>query len=304
MKRKIVKQGSGAYTISLPISWIRENKIDKESELDLITKGKSIILNSNNSITGGEIKIDVSNLNDKIIYLYINALYAKGIDEISFTSNKDISRQLIEALGNVIGYALVAQKNNTYTIKDVSGTNYPDLDEIFKRVFQMILFFYESSINDIFGKQEETLESLDSRDIEVNKFCLYLQRAVNKKSYDDTINARILSTYSFSLEKVSDEIDRSWRTNLKYKVKKTPELKEIMLLVKQGLEEVFDLYYQFNPVKIDKIYTLRNQVRERGEKLSKKSDTNTIRFIRHIIKLIEEAADLTHLTLMKKLETN
>ena len=67
------------------------------------------------------------------------------------------------------------------------------------------------------------------RDREVNKFCLFLQRAINKSSYPDVVNSRALFSYSYMLEKIGDEVERLWRTNIKNKIKKTKEFKEIFL---------------------------------------------------------------------------
>ncbi len=300
MKRKVIKQGNQAYTITLPIEWVRKNKIDGKSELDLIESGKSLIINSSNAIEGGTVKVDFSGLNYKGIYRTINALYAKGADEIIITANSDISQLLFKAASNNLGYALVSGEKGNYVIKDISGTNYSNLDQIFKRVFQMILFFYDSAIEDVFGKKEEDLEHLNARDQEVNKFCLYLQRAINKMSYEDAVNGRILFTYSFALEKIGDEIMRLWRTDIKYDVKKSKNIQELSNLVKKNLEEAFDSYYQFNLAGIEKIHEIRDKIREGSMTLST-THAPTARFIRHLVKIAEDCADLSHLTIMRKL---
>src|SRR3989338_282246 len=300
MKRKVIKQGNQAYTITLPIEWVRQHKIDKKSEVDMIESGKSLVVNSDNPISGGSVTIDLEGLNDKAIYRIINSLYAKGIDEIIVKSKKDISKPLLRAGSNNLGFALVSQDKDGYIIRDISGANYTSLDEIFKRVFQMILFFYDSAIEDIFGKEEETQESLTARDLEVKKFCLYLQRAINKMSYQDSINGRILFTYSFELEKIGDEIMRLWRTNIKYDVRKSKKLEEFAGLIKKTLEETFDSYYQFNLKRIEVVHIIRDKIREKSMSLAT-SHANTMRFIRHLVKIAEECADLSHLTLMRKL---
>jgi phosphate uptake regulator len=300
MKRKVIKQGNQAYTITLPIEWIRSHKIDRKSEVDITESGKSLIINSDNPVSGGSVSLDIENLNERAIYRIINALYAKGVDEIRVKSSKDASKILLKAGSNNLGFALVSQENNSYIIRDVSGTNYSNLDEIFKRVFQMILFFYDSAVEDIFGKEEEKLENLTSRDLEVNKFCLYLQRAINKMSYQDSINGRVMFTYSFELEKIGDEIMRLWRTNIKYSVKKSKKLKEFSALIKKALEETFDSYYQFNTGKIEMVHLIRDKIREESMPLAT-SDSTTTRFVRHLVKIAEECADLSHLTLMRKL---
>jgi hypothetical protein len=69
-----------------------------------------------------------------------------------------------------------------------------------------------------------------------------------------------------------------------------------MEIVKLGLEEAFDLYYRFDSKKIEKIYHLREKARAKMDKM--KLDSITARFMRHNVKIIEDAADLIHLTIM------
>jgi Na+/phosphate symporter len=199
-----------------------------------------------------------------------------------------------------MGYAIVSQEKNKYVIKDIGPVDFDNLDEIFKRVFQMVILFYEAAMQDIFDKQSETIENLRNRDLEVNKFCLYLQRAINKMHYEDPIQARTLFCYSFELEKIGDEIQRLWRTSIKHKIKKTDKIKELVNLSKKSLEMSFDYYYKLNKGKISEIYELREKIRRDSQKLTK-LDTQTARFVRHLVKITEDAGDLIHLTLIKNL---
>ncbi len=300
MKRKIIKQANQAYTITLPIEWVRKNNISGKSEIDLSVEGKSIIINSQNLVAGGKAKIDLSGMDATSVYRHLSALYAKGIDEIEVTSKEDVSSKITTAMNYLIGFAFVSQEGTRYIIKDLGGEKESDLDEIFKRVFQIVLLFFESAIKDIFGKQEETIESLKARDLEVNKFCLFLQRAINKMSYPDPINGRALFTYSYALEKIGDEIERMWRTNIKHDIKKSPALKKLVEDSYEGLAKAFDFHFQFNSNRIDSVYNIREKVRIESLKI-KGINGNTFRFVRQAVKIVEDAADLSHLTLIMKL---
>ena len=119
-------------------------------------------------------------------------------------------------------------------------------------------------------------------------------------SYTNIINGRLLFTYSFELEKIGDEIQRLWRTDIKNNVKKDLEIKELGRITQKGLEIAFESFYQFNQKKTEEMYKLRDKARQEAMKLTK-FDKHTIRFARHIIKIIEDATDLSHLTLMLKL---
>jgi len=297
MKRNIIKQANQAYTITLPIKWIRENKLDRGSEIDVSVNEKSLLISTSNPNETRKVSLNLDDVSGRTVRNHILSLYAKGVDEITLLSEKDISSEIALALNNIIGFALISKEKNKYHIVDLNAGSYQHLDEIFKRVFQMTILFYESAIKDIFKDQKETLESLKTRDTEVNKFCLYLQRAINKSLYNDVIRSRVIFTYSFALEKISDEIERLWRTNIKYSPKKSKELKSLAELSKEGLEEAYDLFYRPSPEMIDKIYEKREKVRENSIKLRIK-DPNAHRMVRHIVKIIEDAADLIHLTIM------
>lgn len=297
MIRKVIKQANQAYTITLPIEWVRENNIDKNPEIEVSLQDKSLIITNNKEVSVKKEKIILENSERIGLGRRIHALYAKGVDEIEIISKEDISSKLTEVMAELIGYAVVSQSKTSYVIKDVGGGNYSNLDEIFKRVFQMILIFYESAIEDIFGKETETELSLSNRDKEINKFCLFLERAINKMSYSDPIKGKALFTYSFSLEKIGDEIHRLWKANINSKTKKTEKLKELLLLSKEGLDLSFDFYYSKEMAVAEKIYKTKEKVRKNSETLSKQESFD---FARHAIKIVEDSADLNHLNLIMK----
>lgn len=298
MKRRIIKQANQAYTITLPVEWVRKHKLEAGSELDLSISEKSLIISTSSEVEVKSITLNIDKWQGRNIRNHILALYAGGIDEIKINSDQDISREITAALNNVIGFALVSRENNLYIIKDLNS-RYQHLDEIFKRVFQMVLLFYDSAIKDIFGEEIEELESLKLRDIEVNKFCLYLERAINKGSYQDNIKGRTLFTYSFALEKIGDEIERFWKDNIKFKPKKPEKLREMAEISKEGLSKAFDSYYRSSVTLIEDIYILREKVREDMTRIKFK-DPNAVRLSRHIIKIIEDAVDLNFLNIIIK----
>jgi len=298
MRRKVIKQANQAYTITLPIDWVRENEIDKTRELEIETHEKTITLTNPGKTARKKVVINTTGASVQEMYRIINALYAKGIDEIELTTDECTSK-ISEALNNTIGYALVSKEKDTFIIKDIGGTTHENLDEIFKRTFQMILSFFSSAIEDIFKENEETLPGLKARDREINKFAHYLQRAINKKSYPDQIKGRVLFTYSFELEKMGDEIERLWRTHIKYKINTTKEIEKLAKDSLRVVEKVFESYFIENTKNPVEVYKMRNKLREDSMKI--KDNAITTRAVRHIVKIAEEAVDLTHLNLMMKL---
>lgn len=301
MRRSVIKQASQSYTVTLPIAWVRKTGVDKSREVDVNEVEKALVISTTNVVAGEKIALDAKGMGSRSLYLHVNALYARGVDEIEITSDKDISSKLIGHLDQTIGYAVVKQRGNTCVIRDMSGSSSQDLDEIFKRVFQMVLSFYDAAIEDIAWKSNETFEGLKVRDHEVNKFALYLQRAINKLGYPDSVQGRTLFAYSFMLEKLGDEVERLWRCHLEKGIKTTPALVALMRQSRAVLEEAFHIYYQHKTSRIDDLYKLRNAVREAAAQLGK-LDPITADAVRHIIKIADDCGDLTQLSLMKTLK--
>ena len=296
MKRKVVKQAGGAYTITLPIEWVRDNGIKKGCEVDLKINGKSLHIRNEGDVKVKKIKINVSGFNFKKVYLHLNSLYSAGFDEIEVVSDKDISSLLVRAVDSLLGYALVSSCEGKCVLKDIGGGGNADLNEIFKRVFQAVLQFYENCIDDIFGEEKETQEGSSMRDKEINKLCLYLERSINKMSFGNSTYERSLFTYAFELERIADNIIRLWRANIIDKPKKSGKLNDLALDVKKMLANSFDLFYNFNSTYLEKSYTLRENVRKAGG-FSKGEE----RLSRYMFEINESVVDLNPLILMMRL---
>lgn len=299
MRRKIIKQAGQAYTVTLPIEWVRSNGLKAGSEVEIKTNEKSILISTDSHAESKKVIVDFTGLHERTIMNTISALYGQGADEIKITSKENIGEAVRKAINNIMGFALVSESKGEYIIKEINSGDYRHLDEIFKRVFQIIIAFYDSAINDIFGDEKESLASISLRDIEVNRLCLYLQRAINKSSYDDVVKSRAIFTYSFALEKISDEIERLWRTNIKYMPKKPKELKMLAQMSCDGFGKAFEVFYQYSPHLMEELYSIREKVREKSS-LIKSTDSNVLRMVRHIVKIVEDSADLNHLAIMIK----
>jgi phosphate uptake regulator len=297
MKRKIIRQAGGAFTMTLPIDWVRANKLSEKSEVEVVTEGRTLTVSNGGSVSNKKTRLDADSFSSKNLYRYVNALYALGYDEIEIYSKKDISSSLIKLLNSLIGYVLVSSEGERYVIKDIGGGCNSDLDEVFKRAFQSVLLFYDSAIRDIFGKKEETKESLRVRDLEVNKLCLYLQRAINKMSYSNPVRGRVLFSYSVNLEQLGDEVCRLWRYSIDDKRLANISSKKMLELSKSCLESSFDLFYSPNSSRLEALYELREKLRR---EIGSFKIPNKLTY--QALRVAEGAVDLSHLTLMMNLE--
>ncbi len=297
MRRKLVKQAGQAFTLTLPIDWIRNNGLEAGDEVNLIDRGKSILVKSGKKTVTGIMDFNIKGFSKRMKYTYINSAYALGVDEIDLETEEGYFHDLSQNMG----FALVSQKGEKSIIKDLGGVAPENMDEIFKRAFQMLMEFYDKASDDIFEGNKESIKILNKIDGEINKFTLFVERSIMKLSYPSSTTGRIMFAYSFELEKMGDEILRLWRSGIKLKIEKSKKVKDIVQLGRDALQKSFEVYYQTNHTKIKELFEIKDLVKVKLSKLGK-IDSDTMQFLMHAVKIIDDSCDLIQLALMRKIK--
>jgi phosphate uptake regulator len=310
MNRKLIEQGKGAFTITLPVSWIREHNLKGGDEIQLLQKEEGILISTQKKIAQKKIEIDNIKFTRRIGRVHLNAAYASGFDEIHLLKKIEPND-----LYQNMGFAIM-QASHTYVIKDISGVTTTDIADVFKRVFQMVLSFYTECYEDIFENNLKNQEILSERDAEINKFCNYLLRCLAKHEAQSALEGKILFTYAFCLEQISDEIMRFWRCASSAYI--TQETQELALKIKEHLQNVFIAFYTYKDVSI--IYETKNSLRKgilesmetlvqlkknlptKKTKQKKEDSPHQLEPYLRMLKIVELSTDLTPLTLMMRFE--
>ncbi|MGM5480341.1 MAG: AbrB/MazE/SpoVT family DNA-binding domain-containing protein [Nanobdellota archaeon] len=297
MKRKIVKQAGKAYTITLPISWVRERGLDAGDEIELIAQERNLLLETKQTTTQSKRTLSTKGLPLATKYSFIAATYARGIDELTVKTDDSTFPNINEYLG----YVVIGQSNNIFTIQDINTSINEDLDLIFKRTFQIILKYFTQASNDICGKQESNYTKIRNIDSEINKLSFFLQRAVMKKNISSSAQGKIYFAYSYALEKIGDEILRLWRLMTEEKVVVDDNLKEIFSLVEKTLNKSFSLYYCFDIKLLKELRVLKEQFRTKAFSSFSKNRSYSLMLL-YLTKIFDDSYDLTHLSLMHHFE--
>lgn len=204
MKRKLVKQGAATMMISLPSKWVKENKLEKGSEVEVLEEGNCIKILSK----GKEDFVQKSKLNiDRLAPLVnrtIMAEYIKGIDELEVNfSEKGAARKLQkEILNELLGFEIVKQSNNYLLIKDITGTEKRGIFEFVNRIFLILDSMAEELIMAI--EKKEDFDTVIEIDNSVNKFSNYCLRILNKYGYEDHSKTSQMYGIILLLEEIGD----------------------------------------------------------------------------------------------------
>jgi len=176
MKRKLVKQGNNALTVTLPKKWLDKYNLKagnevfiKEHEPEIIITAKPVDKEKKETIYLDKYK--------NILQKYIHSLYRQGVTEIEITySDPQLINQVHKIISkNIIGYEIIEQHKNKAIIKSVAEIKEGNYDIMFRRIFRINNSMFESIEN------QESLESLEKTN---NKLCNYCRRYISKRLYE------------------------------------------------------------------------------------------------------------------------
>jgi len=209
--RRLQRIGS-SYLVSLPKEWIVENSLDKNNEVELETSQSSIwITHNKESRPAKEVIISYPLPEEENIVADITGAYLFGYDMIKIMSKTSIPIKdrdnIRNSMRRLVGMEIVEEDANTVTMQFLLDATSLNPQKILKRMSTIVLGMFNDVLNSLKSNDKSTLQTLSSRDIEVNRQYFLLVRLIRSTMVDQKL-ARI-----FNLENI-DVLDYRLAANL------------------------------------------------------------------------------------------
>ncbi len=212
MRRKLIKQGLGGVTLSLPIKWVRDNNLEGGDEIILEEDENKLILSSTET-KGKKIKeVTLDTTNKNHLRSVIASAYKAGYTEIILNSKQKVSLKLLnEIVNSFTGLELVDQSEKSVTIKSFIITEEQEVEKLIIKMFQIT-----KTIASAFQEQNPDINYIESLALtnmrKIRDHCL---RAINTnkyggdKSYDYYDLVTILEKSSAEFYNLNKEVIKS-----------------------------------------------------------------------------------------------
>jgi len=318
MKRRLIKQGVGALTITLPKEWISKCRLEAGDEIDMEEHDKTLFLR-----TDGKSKsllkkiINIDNFNQPLIWRHIISAYRLGYDEIivkfsdinkvydiKFSSLGALEKRgkmgVIEVVQDVvsrcIGLEVIDQEDNFCVVKDLGETSEKEFDNTLRRIFFLLLSMAEDSLEGFIDVKKNLKQTVISSDTNIDRFQDFCLRVLNKKCYKIYNKTSLIYSVLLMLESIGDEYKRIALHHAEMKNTKTNQrLIDIYEDVNKLLNLYYELFYKFDEKKINDIY-------EFDERLHKDIEASKLRLndiekeiLHHLKKIRKFIMDLLQL---------
>ncbi|MEK6918648.1 MAG: hypothetical protein AABW73_01280 [Nanoarchaeota archaeon] len=255
MKRKLVQQGASTMMISLPSKWVKANNLIKGSEVDMDEKGKEIVIST--SIKKDNEKKAVVDLSgyDLLINRVIVSLYLKGYEEVEliFKNREEMKKVKKHVLEELLGFEVIKQEQNKMIIRDLTGFEKQNIDDVIKRIFFVLDGMLEDLINAV--NKKESLDGIVDLDSSINKLTHFSLRILNSKGYSQADKTEEFYGMISILEQIGDLIKQLVMDLTKDKLS-TNQL-EVIRKIRLLLDIFCKILFKFNKeeaVKFAKLY--------------------------------------------------
>lgn len=325
MKRKIIKQGHNAYTITLPTTWVKDLNLKAKGEVDIIENGNQLIVSAKKNSNKNSISFDIANLPIPILWKYISTIYREGYDEIvikfsdpfkkyenaySYSTayaednritgeQKNILPTIQDMVNRFIGIEIIDFSKEQCTIRQMEEPSDKQFDSSVKRIFFIIDQFFQDLIQAMENDDFRVLEETHLTDTNLDRFHDFCCRVLNKTGSHSPHKSQLTFTTLYLLEMLADE----FKSISDYLLKNgKPKNKKAILQFSQVIYKQFQLYkelfYSFDHQKIIEIYNTSFKCFKASPKFYAKKGANSEQEVfYHLRKISEYIYSLTELCL-------
>jgi len=322
MKRKIIKQGHGAFTLTLPTGWVKRLNIKAKDEVDVLEEGNQLIIDARKNSDKNSISFDISDLPIPIIWKYFSVIYREGYDEIivKFSDpykkyenaygfitpySKDQTAQnncktvfptIQDIVNRFIGIEIIDFKNNCCIIKQMEEPSGKQFENSIRRIYSIIDQFFLDLISAIEKNDFRVLEETHLSDVNLDRFHDFCCRILNKTSLKSPGKSQLIFSSLYLLELLADEFKHISNFILdKKKISGTNILLNFSKIVYKQFKIYEQIHFKFDHNLIKEAYNLSFNLFRDCTKLYKKDIETEV--IYHLRKISEYIYSLTELRL-------
>lgn len=237
--RRIQLTGGSTYIISLPSKWIKDNRLEKGSELTIEeTNGNLFLSHGSQEKTelvkkiNVEGKVDLENFQRALTSIYIS-----DFDTLMIKSSQYIDQQLRETVRKfsrlVMGVEIFEESSRTIILQNVLDPASFPMSNAVRRMSLNVETMIGDVIKGIDDNDLGLMESVINRDDDVDRYQLYVYRAVNRRKSENE-NSIFFLIFSRILERIADHAVNICKIWSSAGISDTPISKKISEFLKQS----------------------------------------------------------------------
>ncbi|MBN2111789.1 phosphate uptake regulator PhoU [Candidatus Woesearchaeota archaeon] len=279
MKRKVIKQGNGTLTVTLPKYWTQEIGLKGGDEIDILAVEDGLLLSTSYHTKEKTMSLNIDNMERLPLTKLLIACFEQGYDSITLTFSKskikswshgeegvtDLIRSFISVL---IGFEVLSETKTSIKIGNLSE-KHTNFENILSRAFFLLEEYIDHLISAMKSNDLADLKNRENRHDNITKLLVLGRRMI----YEDTMQSKAQAinyfTIMHSLDKVTDFIRWAYKNTFDSNKKVSKEIIQLAEKAKEYLELYRHFFYKFDYKLINSLDSLRGEVKKLYIKSSK-----------------------------------
>jgi phosphate uptake regulator len=151
MRRKLIKQGAGGCTLTLPVKWVRENNLKPGDEIDIVQEENKLEISSSTSkkqLKSTQLKLEPGSFTP--YRSLIGGLYRGGFDKIEISyDDPAVLEALQEAMQMLVGFDILDITQKKCSVRALVDTSSTDVHSHTLKMVHIINTIMQIMQNDI-----------------------------------------------------------------------------------------------------------------------------------------------------------
>ena len=290
MKRKLIKQALGGYTIYLPKKWVDRKGLKEGQEVNVIETDSGLVIGSD---AKGKKKITLSldSEEKENIKPLLTHLYRKGFDTIVL---ENIDEKLLAKIKTIVkdlllGFEIVEKTDTSVTIKNISEPEPGKYDMMLRRIFLILQENIDILIKDFEDNSFKSWKEIGELRDSLDSYVLFCRRVIIQEKFErDSLLDWELLTF---LMHISHAMYYLYNYAHQNKIRKDEKLIYFVRNLKDYFGLYYDAFYKEDVKYIHKIMSQQTKFHF-GELIkllqkSEKSNTIVLSYLKEIYRLIQ-----------------
>jgi antitoxin component of MazEF toxin-antitoxin module len=253
MRRKLVKQGQNALTVTIPAIWTKSNHLKAGDEIEIEQIESDLLITTEYKHKKEETKLKLETNDFYFIKGSIKTLYRLGYDLIEINFKTKIQEKHIkETVDTLLGFEIVDEKKDQIVIENITEPMEEKQEVLLRRIFLITKETFEIIINDIklnANKKNRfnNLNLVKELTLRADKYDGFCRRSISKRRFEEKKIVFYWEMYQrllliqYSLNNIYQTLETEKPNKISIKLIETIEF------IKQQYLVLYKIYFQNEP---------------------------------------------------------
>ena len=181
MRRKLIPQGIGGYTIYLPKKWVTKKGLQNNDSVEVIETGPDLVVRAQKQVQKAmTLNMEGAPGEWDLRVLLLHA-YRKDYERITITAEKELDLALIGDIVNrlLLGFAITEKSEERVVMENISEPEGEKYDAILRRIFLL----NKEAISELKQDASHAFEPIKDYRDQADKYVLFCKRILYKERY-------------------------------------------------------------------------------------------------------------------------